>query len=429
MALFGRRKPALEEDVVPAEVPQLPDPPVLNVDGLRTLSDHRKYVLSLVDPLPPFGLKLLDAWGLALYEDLRSEVDLPDAQVAAVDGYALRAADADGSGLAKPAKLHIRNDSVLTAGTAAPVISGQDMPVGADAVLPFDRAEVDGDLLTATCLVSAGDFSLAPGAHLRIGDTIARVGDRVDTRIVSLLAATGIEKVLVRPRPRIAVIGVGENAIDPGHQLGDGQSFDINSYLLSAAAMQDGATVWQMGAIPHEIDALKEVVADQLIRTDLILASADRHEDCRALEQVMTSLGMTDFADLAMFPGRHQGFGLIGEDRIPMLMLPGEANAAFISYQAIARPIIRKLMGNEPYVHQAMMCHTNDTITSDSRVLEFALAKTDLYDGVRYVSVLGDPRTPTLGDLAKANALVVLPEGKSLVQPGETVLAWALDGD
>ncbi len=428
MALFGRRKKAVEdvvEEVAPA--PTLPTPPAPGPDGLRSLPDHRSYVLSQIESLPPFGMKLLDAWGLALCEDLRADVDVPDQQVAATDGYAMRAADVEGSSFEVRQTLRIKDGDAIKVGATTRIAAGDPLPEGADAVLPTDRAEIADDVLTVSYPVAVGDNVLARGAHITADDVIARTGDVVDTRIVSLLAAAGIDKVMARPRPRVAVISVGGDLVDPGRRSATGQDYDINSFLLSSAAKRDGASVWRMGAASRDFDLLRELVADQLIRADLILAAATTQADREALEAVMSDLGLTDFADLSIHPGRRQGFGLIGEDEVPMLMLPGDSLATFIGYHTVARPVIRKLMGAEPYGHQAVMCYSEDTITSDRRALEFALARVEMRDGNRQAAVLGDLRTPTLVDLSQANALVVLPEDKMIVRPGDKVMCWLLD--
>lgn len=430
MPLFRRRKSTPTTTPIEATEIKLPEPPASGISGARALPDHRGYVLGLISSLPPFGMKLLDAWGLALCEDIRCDFDLPANDVAGVDGFALRAEDASGAGVEARVTLRVKDVAPnLKMGAATPVSAGEVLPGGADAVLPFEGGMVEGDVLTVLGAVSAGDNVVPKAGHLKAGATIARTGQVVDARLSAVLAAAGFDKVLARPRPRVAVITVAENLAETGQPREGTDGFEVVSHLLAAAVRGDGASVWRISCHTGDADALREIVSDQLIRADLILVAGASAADREAVEQVMAGLGATDFCDLAMAPGPHQGFGLIGEDAVPMLLLPGDPVAAFVAYHALGRPAVRKLMGTEPYGHQAVMCYADETITSDQRVLQFALAKVSSREGARHATLLGEVGRPTLSDLAGANALAVLPPEKAVVHEGDTVMCWLLDRD
>ena len=162
-----------------------------------------------------------------------------------------------------------------------------------------------------------------------------------------MLAGIGLAKVLVRPRPRVVVISTGSELVEPGQALSNEQQiFDSNSYLLAAAAKAAGAQVFHVGQVGDDAKLLKETISDALIRADLILTSGGISQgDYDIVKAVMPELGECDFVQVAMQPGKPQGFGLIGDDRIPMIMVPGNPVSSFVSFEAFVRPVIRKLMG------------------------------------------------------------------------------------
>lgn len=428
MALFGRGKKENVEQVVVVPAPRLLDPPAVNEAGMRSLTEHRNYVLSMIQSLPPFGMKLLDAWNLSIYEELSSDFDLPPFAVAATDGYAVsvgykhRASATDNAESPDSAASAEEDRSLigytLSPDGGTPVLAGEPLPEGTDAVIPF------GDVLSNS-EVKAGDYVLARGAQLAKGATIANQGDLVDTKVVALLAAAGIDKVMARPRPRISVISVGDALVEPGHPKYGSQEYDVASFLLATAAKKDGATVWCTGAVTKDPDRLREVISDQLIRSDLILITGHEPADFEAIRAVTSTLGAVDFPELAL-NSRNHGFGLIGEEKIPFLLLPGDAADTFIAYHAIVRPVIRKLMGTEPYGHSAVACVSDSSAVSAEDVLEYGFAHAEMINDRHHVRILGNLHAPTLTDMARANALVILPAGKTLIEPGDTLMSWLL---
>lgn len=350
MPVFRRRR----NDSAPAEEPQaplLPGGPIVRPDGLRTLGSHRDYLLSMVNPLEPFGMALVDAWGLALCE-----------QITAAD--ALLAVD--------------------------PLLSG-----------------------------------------LGVHDVLAAEGRRVDSRLIGLLAAVGVDKVLARPRPRVVVISVGTHLAEPGEPLSRiGQEYDAGLHMISAAAKASGVQVFRVPAHTDDPDALQDLISDQLIRADLLLSVGrfDRADDL--VPTVLRRLGPSEAVEVAMKPAGLQGFALVGEEKVPMVPLAGDAAAAYVSFQAFVLPVIRRLMGIEAVNTRTVHCVTERALRSQEGVVEFVPAVVGDESG-RHVSL-----TPVLDDgddwlvgLARANALALLPEDTESVRAGGAVDCWELDHD
>jgi molybdopterin molybdotransferase len=225
------------------------------------------------------------------------------------------------------------------------------------------------------------------------------------------------------------VIATGSELVEPGRELpSEFQIYDSNSYLLAAAARAAGAQVFRVGMVSDDPDRVRELINDQLIRADLILTTGGVSQgDYDVVKAVMPELGATEFVQVAMQPGKPQGFGLIGAERIPMIMLPGNPVSAFVSFEAFARPVIRKLMGVTPYTRapvKARATHAMSSMMSRRQLARGIVTHDD--DGNRLVSLAGGHGSHLIGDLARANALVVLPEETDLVAAGEPVEVWLL---
>lgn len=436
MPLFSRKK-SEDAPARPAWEP-LPPPPPVREDGLRSLEDHRDYLLSCVNELPAFGQQLLDAVDLAICEEVISPVSLPGFDNSAMDGYAVRAQDVASASVENPVLLPVVGEVPagrpaphrLSPGTAMKIMTGAPIPPGADAIVAYegtDRGATDVEVYESS---EVGRHIRRTGEDVAAGHRVFRPGDQLRPRAIGLLAAIGKDKVLVRPRPRVVVVATGSELVQPGQPLpSEFQIFDSNSYLLASAARAAGAQVFRVGMVSDDPQEVRDLIIDQLVRADLVLTSGGVSQgDYDVVKAAMPELGATEFVQVAMQPGKPQGFGLIGHDRIPMIMLPGNPVSAFVSFEAFARPVIRKLMGVTPYVRpaaKARATHAMSSTTSRRRLARGTVTHDD--DGNRLVSLAGGYGSHLIGDLARANALVVLPEDTDLVAAGDQVEVWLLD--
>jgi molybdopterin molybdotransferase len=399
---------------------------------------HRQYLLSCVHQLRPFGQHILDAVGLNICEDIVSSIDLPRFDNSAMDGYAVRAEDVAAASQDAPLSLPVVGEIAaggaaehrLSPGTAMKIMTGAPVPPGANTIVPYentDRGETDVKVFAASVV---GQHIRRTGEDIKADTRLFRVGDRLGPRDIGVLAGIGLDKVQVRPRSRVVVISTGSELVEPGLELSNEQQiYDSNSYMLAAAAKSAGAQVYRVGQVGDDRDALKRLIADQLLRADLILTTGGVSQgDFDIVKAVMPEMGPCDFAQVAMQPGKPQGFGLIGHDRVPMIMLPGNPVSAFVSFEAFVRPVIRKLMGVRPYVRRVARCQAAHDITSIPGRVQFARGIVHVdHLGERQVELAGGHGSHLLGDLARANALVILPEDIEFVAMGQDVDVWLLD--
>ena len=428
MAWFARKQDSVaQESEEEVEAPRLPEPPVVNATGLRSAADHTAYLLSLVDPLPAFGMPLLEAWNQVMTEDVDSLVNVPAVSTAKVPGYAVRALDlTDDDGRLSRA-VHVVDPGVerLPVGGAVVVAPGDALPPGANTVLPVSFATLADGRLSLIDRVGEAEYVRAAGEHLPVGTRLLSEGDVLGERAIGLLASAGIERVLVRPRPRVVVLGSGERLADHDGELSPGEAADANSYLIAAAAKAAGATVFRVAVHTNDTETIRQTLSDQLIRADLVISTTGgRREDYEAVASVLADIGLVDSADVAMSPGRTHTFALVGEDRVPVLMLPGNPVSAYVTFQAFARPLIRRLMGaaTEPRVARAI---AGSTLRSTKGQLHLLRGQLRTEGSIRHVDQATMPHA--LGELAASNALIVLDEHTESVRAGQQVPVWLLD--
>lgn len=430
MALFGRKKsaPLIEAEVeVEVEVddapPTLPEAPHLDANGLRSVADHVSYLLSLVSPLRPFGMGLLEAWNQVMCEDIDSMINVPPNSTSKVDGYAVVAAELL-TGNVHELDL-VDSSERLAPHSALSVGAGDVMPRGATAVLPATFGSVAAGKLNVMDPVLEGDYVRAAGEHLAVGTRLLSEGDVLNDRAIGMMASAGIDRVLVRPRPRVVVVSSGDELVEPGSQVHHGEDTDSNSFMIAAAARAAGATVFRVAVHSSDPGALRAAITDQLIRADLLISTTSgRREDYEAVAGAMADLGLTDSVDVAMSPGRTQTFGLIGEERVPMVMLPGNPVSAYVSFQAFVRPLIRRLAGSSE--HRTVLRAITRTPLSSMRGRTHLLRGNLVTDtNVATVEKVSDPHA--MAELSRSNALIILGENVDHVRAGEHVLCWPLD--
>lgn len=425
MALFGRKQRSettVEPAAPPPAQPSASEPEPIGVD------EYRAALLEGIEPLPPIGLGVLDAVGRRLCEDIVADIDLPTFTSAALDGYAVLAAEVVTAASSRPVRLPVLDTLDTPAYRGAPLLerstvrvsAGAPLPEGADAVVPI--AQTDGgefyvDVLTP---VATGQHVRPAGSDIADGSLLLERGHLVDSGAAGLLAEVGLDKVLVRQTPRVAVLTVGADLVAPGLPLTSRtQHYDATTTLISAAARADGAQVFPAGTFGDDAAALTEALTDQLIRADLIVVIGGLRG---SLPGVLAGLGEMTEHRVTIHPGGRQAFGRVGDDGTPVIVLPGGAVSAFVGYHAFVRPALWRLKG-EPDLNP-------DIRTLPARVaLHGRNEATELIPAIitdRGAEPAGVPGAELAQDVARADALIVLPPGTHLVTANSDIEVWVL---
>ncbi len=397
----------------------------------RTVAHHLAAVLATARPLPAVLCRLADATGLVAAGDVVSRVDLPGFDNSAMDGYAVRAVDIAGASAERPVTLTVVADvaagdapgCVVGSGEAARIMTGAMLPEGADTVVKVEDTDGGMPRVRIRVAIPTNTSIRRRGEDLPIGGSVLRAGTLITPRHVGLLAAAGHASVLARPRPRVAVLSTGSELVQPGEPLTRGQIYDSNSHLLAAAVEAAGGITAYRGSIgdhPGQVRATLDRLAEQV---DVIATSGGVSMGVHdVVKAVLRERGEVDFVTVAMQPGKPQGFGVLGERRVPFFGLPGNPVSAFVSFELFVRPLLRRLMSLEPAVPPTTRMRLAAPLRSPAGRLQIARATIDrAADGSWLATPVVGQGSHFVADLAAATALLLVPADTTHLQPGDEV--------
>ncbi|MDQ4008608.1 MAG: molybdopterin molybdotransferase MoeA [Actinomycetota bacterium] len=404
----------------------------------RSVDAHLQRILEAVVPLRAYEQPLQETLGLPLAEDVVSPVDLPGFDNSAMDGYAVRADDLAGAAEGSPIALPVVGESAagqtkayaLTAGTALKIMTGAPMPVGADSVVPVEWTNRGIAEVRVRQQPKPGQHVRRAAEDVRVGDPLLDEGTVLGPRQIGLLAAVGRAQVRARPRPRVVVVSTGSELREPGSELGFDSIYDSNSFMLAAAVRAAGGIPYRINAISDDPQVFTNTISDQLVRADAVITSGGVSKgEYDVVKEVLGKLGTVDFCEVAMQPGKPQGFGAVGEDSTPIFTLPGNPVSSYVSFEVFVRPALRRMMGRLPYRRPMVRIRCAQGFSSPAGKRQFLRAlHTDEY-GKERVALVGGQGSHLLGSLAHANALIVVPEDTSEVGAGAEVDVLLLDRD
>jgi molybdopterin molybdotransferase len=399
---------------------------------MRSVADQLASVLSVVLPLSPLELGLMDAHGCVLAEDLIAPAPLPGFDNSAMDGYAVRVADL----ATVPVSLPVVGD--VAAGPASPlrvqpglcvrIMTGAMMPAGADAVVPLEWTDGGVAHVRIDRRPDVGAYVRRAGEDVSAGEVVLTSGTHLGAAQVGLAAAVGRSRLVVRPRPRVVVVSTGSELVEPGEPVGPGQIQDCNSPALTAAALEAGAIAYRVGIVPDDPRRLADTLEDQLVRADLLVTSGGVSVGAYdVVKDVLSRLGTVSFDKVAMQPGMPQGFGTIGPDRTPVFGLPGNPVSALVSFEVFVRPAIRTMLGATPIERPRVQALSDVALDSPAGKRSFHRVALEVRDNAYRVRPVSGAGSHLLAGMARANALAVVPEEVQRIEAGAPVEVLVLE--
>lgn len=408
--------------------------PSTDSSGPVSVDEHLDRILAAISPGPVYRQPLLDCLGLPAAEDVASAIALPSFDNSGMDGYAVAFRDVADAREDAPIHLPVVGEIgagqarlvAMSPGTAVKIMTGAPVPQGADAVVPYEWTDRGVAQVRIHRAPSEGQHIRRAGEDVQVGDQLVSAGTVLGPRHVGLLAAAGLTGVKTRPRPRVVVMSTGSELRDPGVPLGHDAIYDSNSWMLAAAVRAAGGIAYRVGAVSDDPDAFKEALADQLVRADIVVTSGGVSQgDYDVVKESLAQLGTVWFGDVAMQPGKPQGFGIIGDDETAIFTLPGNPVSAYVSFQAFVLPAIRKMQGRTPHARPLRQARLTHGLSSPAGKRQFVRATYD----ASVVTPVGGPGSHLIGDLAASDALIVVPEDVTKLGPGDTVHVMLLDQD
>jgi len=305
-------------------------------------------------------------------------------------------------------------------GTCVRIMTDALMPAGADTVVPVELTDAGTDRARFSQPVPKGFSIRRRGDDVAEGDVLLPAGTRLGPAQIALLAASGHGSVLARAAPRVAVIATGNELSEPGSPLVPGQIWESNSYMLAAAVRQAGGSATRHRAADDPATVLA-LIGELAAQADLLITTGGvsmggEHDVVKAALSG-GGAGTLTFRKVAMQPGMPQGFGVVGPDQTPILTLPGNPVSAFVSFWLFGRPALDALQGRAPQPVPPRRARLAGPVRSPQGRRSFLRGL--LSPDEATVTPLTGQGSHQLGALARADALIVVPEEVTAMAAGE----------
>ena len=389
---------------------------------LLTIEEAQRLVLDRVQPLPSEPVPLDRAAGRVLAEPAPAVVDLPPFPSSAMDGFAVRSADAPGRlpvvfriAAGRPASF------ALDPGQAMAIATGGVVPDGADAVIPFEYVVESDNEVEIGGAVEPGANIRPLGGDLGAGDEVVPQGSRLGPAQLGALAAAGVAGVVCGAVPRAAVVVTGTELRRPGEVLGPGEVYEANGVILAAQLASAGASVERLAAVADDEGAHRAAL-ERGLEHDLLVTSGGvsvgPHDLVRRIE---ADLGVDEvFWRVAVKPGKPVSFGVRG--RTLVFGLPGNPVSSLVGFELFVRPAVLALQGHAKPLPRfepgRLVRATKQSPTRDQLVRARTRAGGD---GAIELEPLAGQESHMIATAAGADALLLVPRGESELAAGSPV--------
>ena len=403
--------------------------PVLSVE------EARARILATVRVLEPERVALLEATNRVLAEKVAADRDIPPLTNSAMDGYAVRGADAAQAQERVPVWLRVVGEVAaghvsplqVGPGMAVRIMTGAPVPAGADTVVRFEDARLHGDRVEVLRAYSTGQNVRQAGEDVRAGQIVLEPGQVLRPQEVGMLAAVGHVEVAVVRRPRVAILATGDEVVPPDQTPGPGQIRDANSYAVAAQVRAFGGVPLLLGVARDREELVRRGMREALARkADLVITSGGVSVgDFDLVKQVLAAEGEMHFWSLNMKPGRPLAFGVV--DNVPLLGLPGNPVAAMISTELFARPALLKMQGFTDWSRPMVPARLSQPIRRKDGRRHYLRVRLRETDGGYEATLTGDQGSGILTSLVQADGLAVIPEEVDHLHAGAEVQVVLLD--
>ena len=400
---------------------------------MTPLEDAQAFVIGNCPPLAPVDVDFEQAHRLVLAADVVAAEQVPPFANSAVDGYAVRGADV----VAAPVELAVvaevaagaATDRVLGQGEAIRIMTGAPIPDGADAVVMVEDTERVGDARVHIARSVVSGVAVRPaGDDVQPGDLLFTAGTVVTPAVVGVLASVNARTVPAHPRARVAVLSTGDELIEDGGPLRPGQLRESNRRILAGMLREAGCDVVDYGTVADDEAALEGVLRRAADECDAIVTSGGvSMGEYDVVKAVLGRIADMTWMQIAIKPAKPFAFGTLGGK--PIFGLPGNPVSSIVSFEMLARPALRRMMGHRRLARPSHVAISDDGVKRrpDGKVHLVRVAATFENDGRCHVRSVGAQGSHQLAATALSNALAVVPDGDG-VPPGAEVAVVMMVG-
>lgn len=407
---------------------------------MLSVAEARERILSHFQATAEENIPLIECANRVLAMDVIAAHDLPIFDNSSMDGFAIRAADSSNPA-ASSVTLRVVADIpagsvptvTLAQGQAARIMTGAQLPKGADAVIPVEDTDFNDRSADSSApktvsfsrVVKVGENVRPRGMDLLAGEVILQKGRRLKPQDVGLLAMLGVAYVQVHKKPHVALLSSGDELLEVDAPLTAGKIHDSNSYTLAALIENAGADILRLGVAKdtrESVESLLENAVDEHV--DLIISSAGVSVGAfDFVKEVIESKGKLDFWRVNMRPGKPLAFGEYSG--ISFFGLPGNPVSAFVGFEVFVRPVMEQLSGQSDSIRPIVKVRCEEEIESDGRE-SYLRAKIRNENSVYIATLTGHQGSGNLLSLVQADALLIIPAGVKCVPVGQEVEAILL---
>ena len=387
----------------------------------------------------PVGIErspIANAFGHFLADDLPARFDLPPFTSSSMDGYAVRAIDVAGASKESPKTLTLLGESrtggatppPLAEHTAMRIFTGAVLPDGADAIVIQEDTSVDGSRVTIFEASKSGAWIRRRGNDLSVGQKMLARGTRIGAGEIGILAAQGIASIDVHRKPRVAILSTGDELRDIDQELVPGAIINSNAYALAAMIREAGCDPVVLPNVPDDLEKTIDALHEGLTSNVLLTIGGVSVGDYDFVKEAFSNVGIEPgFWKVRIKPGKPLIFGV--HEKTPVVGLPGNPMGAMVTFEALVRPGLRKMLGDtKPFRMRHDVLLANDHRHGTGR-LELARARLSMQNGRLVATPQRLQDSGSLLSWVDIDALLLLAEDRATYAAGETVPALLLRDD
>lgn len=407
------------------------------------ISEAIDRILEAVRPLSTETVPLVEAAGRTLATDIESPIDQPPWANSAMDGFAVRSADVEGTSAATPRVLRVLETvpaggfptRAVGPGEAIGIMTGAPLPDGADGVIRIEHVRWrDEERIEILDDADAGRNVRERGEDVRRGDIVLRAGSVVRAGEVGVLATVGRSNISVHRRPRVGILSTGNELVDLDafdRVLAGERIANSNSYALSASVQAVGAEPVRLGIARDDADSLANHLKPALALDALVTTAGASVGEHDLVKDALERIGMrTLFWRVKIRPGSPFSFGLIerdGRSALPVFGLPGNPVSAIVTFEILVKPALRRMQARARVHAPTIRVRAAQRIVSPPGLVRFlrVTLERDL-DELPAARLTGGQGSGILTSVAKADALLVVPLDRESIEEGETAVAVPL---